>query len=115
MKFIRNLSQGSHDFRMTRVADENQFVGMVIIAIDFIMDFNDQGTRGINDVHVALPRFLPYLLRHAMGTENDERAVRDFMEFFNKHGPSFTQRIDDVPAVYDFMAHVNGGTISLQG
>ena len=62
----------------------------------------------------APPRLFPYLLRHPVGAENHQRAIRDLVQFLDEHRAPFPKGVDDVPAVHDFMSHVNRCAVALQ-
>ena len=53
-------------------------------------------------------------LRDAVRAENGNRALRHFIELFDKASALSTQVIDHVPVVDDFVAHVHGCPVLLQ-
>ena len=43
-----------------------------------------------------------------MGAEHGHRAVGNFVQFLDEMSALLLQRIDHVPVVYDFVAHIDG-------
>ena len=71
MKFVRHLPKRPHHLWMSRMTNEDQLIRIGIIPIDFIMDFNHQGTGRINDLEIPLLGFFPNGFGDPMGTEDD--------------------------------------------
>ena len=69
------------------MADQNQLVSEFVIAVDLVVDLDDQRTRRVNDFQAAASRLLPDRFGDAMGTENDRLPVGHLAEFFDKNGP----------------------------
>jgi hypothetical protein len=55
--------------------------------------------------------FFPDFLGHSVRAENDDRAVRNLVEFLHKDGTFLAQGIHDMPAVHNLMAHINRGAV----
>ena len=48
MELVRNLSERPNHFGMAGMADQNEIIPLRIVAIDFVMNFDDQWTGGID-------------------------------------------------------------------
>ena len=59
MELIRDLSQRPDHFGMAGMADQNQFVPLRIVAVDFVVHLDDQRARGINDMQASPLSLLP--------------------------------------------------------
>jgi hypothetical protein len=71
-------------------------------------------TGRIEHVETALFRIPFDTLRDAVRAENGNRALRHFIELFDKASALSAQVIDHMPVVDDFVAHVHGCAVLLQ-
>ena len=85
-----------------------------MVSVDLMVDLDDKRTGCIDDFQAASPGFFPHFLGDAVGTENDDRAIRRLMEFFHKHGPFLAQRVDDMTAMDDLVTHIDRRAVSLE-
>src|SRR5687767_2129713 len=114
MELVRHLSQRADHLGVAGVTNQNEIVSLCIVPIHLVMHFNDQGTGRIDDVEPAAVRLFPYRFGDAMGAEDDDRTLRDLVQFFDEDCALVAQRIDDVSAVDDFMADKDRRSVFLQ-
>jgi len=111
VELIRDLAQRPDHLRVSRMADKDQFIPLRIVAVHFVMHLDHQRTGGIDHVQAAALRLLPHRFCHTVGTEDHDRSFRHFIQLFHKHGTLMPQRVHDMPAVDDLMAHINRGAV----
>src|SRR5215510_4151763 len=99
---------------MACVADENEIVALSVIAVYFVVDFDDERASRIDDVQPSPIGFRPDRLRHTMRAENYNRAFRNFAQLFHEHSSLLTERIHDMSAMHDFVPHIDRRTVSSQ-
>ena len=56
----------------------------------------------------ALLGVIDHRLGNAVGAEHGDRAVGNFVQFLDEMSALFLQRIDHMPVVHDFVAHIDG-------
>src|SRR5512146_2625554 len=114
MNFVRNLAQRPDHFRVTGMADQNEIVSLGIVAVDFVVHFNDQGAGRIDHVQTTPIGLLPYRLGDPVGAEDDDGTLGHFTELFHEYRTLVAQRVDDVTAMDDFVADINRGPVLLE-
>src|SRR5262249_44930517 len=97
------------------VADQNNGAFLAGEFQGFEMNFGDQRTSGVNHFEFARFRFVTDGRRHTVGAENQDCAVRDFFDGFDKDGAASAQLLNHVSVVDDFVVHIDGGAVSFQG
>ena len=98
---------GALDLRMAGMADQDDVVIPLGIALAFLVYLADQGTGGVYDLQAALVGVMLDLLGDAMGAENRDRAFRDLVHLFDETRTARLQAFDDPFVVDDLVAHVD--------
>jgi hypothetical protein len=96
------------------VADQDQRASCRHVLTPLDVNFRHERAGGVEHIQPARLRIAFDALRHAVRAENRDRAVRDFVEFFDETGALTAQILDDVPVMHDFVTHVHGGAVPLQ-
>ena len=89
------------------MSDHDDAVALLVHLGDFHMNFSHQGARRIVNRQVASPGFFFDGFRNAVRREHEDRTVGHFVDFVHKNRTLFSQGIDDMFVVNDFMADVN--------
>ena len=103
-----DTAHGSFDFRVAGMADQHDLEAFFAISLPFPMDLGHQRAGRIDHRQIPfLPRFLDGI-RYPVGAENRGGAPWDFVDVADENGAFFSQPIDDVLIVHDFVAHIDG-------
>ena len=74
MKFIRDLPQRTNHLGVACMANENQLVIIIVIAVHLIVDFDHKRTGRIDRMQFEALRLIEDLGRHAVSREDHVRA-----------------------------------------
>ena len=114
MEFVWNLPKRPDHFWVACVADQDEIVSLRIVAVDLVMHLDDQRTGGIDHMETPPIRFVPHRLGDPMGAENHDRAFRHFSQLLHEYSALGAERVDDMPAMDDFVTNVDGRPILLE-
>ena len=114
MKLVRDLAEGSDHFRMPGMPDQNQLITLRIVPVDFIVNFDDERTGGIDHVQPSALRFFPHRFRDTVGAKNNYGPFGNFIELLHEYGSLLPQGVDHMPAVHNFVADIDRCAILLE-
>ncbi len=100
---------------MARVADQDQRASRCHILTALHMNLGNERAGGVQHVEVAFLRGHLDALCHAVRAENGHGAVRHLIEFLDETCALVAQIFNHMPVVDDFVAHVDGCAMFLQG
>lgn len=89
------------------MANQNTLGTATGVARDLHMHFGDQRAGRIKYLKTPALGFGLDSLADTVGTENDGRIVRNFVQLFNKDRPAIAQTIHDIAVMDDLVAHIN--------
>src|SRR5262245_3977306 len=107
MKLVRDLSKRADHFGMAGMADQNEIISLRIVAVDLVMDFDDQRTGGIDHMQPPTICFVPHRFGNPMSTEDHDRSFRHFSQLLHKYGALGAEGVYDMSAMDDFMSNVD--------
>ena len=102
-----NASHRSFHFGMPFVSDENHFIILFGILLSFLVHFGDQRTCGIQHGQSSHMSGIFYFFGNAVGTENGDTAIGDFIQFFHKDCTFFAECLHHSFVMDDFMTHID--------
>ncbi len=111
---IRHFTQDTDTLWMTLMADIDNLVSVLNIALEFKMNFGDEGTGSINKSQFAFACLSIMYLRRPMGRKNHHRSFGDIREFLNCNRSFFSQPIHYRFVMDDFMLNVYRRTKNFQ-
>ena len=88
--------------------DQNDRAAQVGIALSLVVDFGDEGTRGIENVEPARCGIGFDGARYAVSAEDRRRPGWNVGKLLDEAGALGFQIFDDIAIVHDLMAHVDG-------
>ncbi len=97
------------------MADQDHFLTLSGILDHFQMDLGDQWTGRIEHLQSTSMCRTLHRMRDSMGTEDDGRVVRHFIQLFDKDRALVTQLVDHELVMDHFVAHVDGRTMNFDG
>ncbi len=83
---VRRFPRGADNFLMVAMTDQDNGALFTGELQRFEVNFGDQRAGGVNHFQLARLGFLADCRRNAVGAENQHRAVRDFLDGFDKDG-----------------------------
>ena len=98
----------SLDFVVAGVADQNQRVSLPGEPNGLQVDLGDQGTGGVDYLKLLACGQLPDSRGHAVGAEDADRMVRDFLQVVHEDDPTAAQTLHHVLVVDDLVEDVDG-------
>src|SRR5689334_14751722 len=107
MNGIGRFTQSSNDLVVAAMPDQDDAVILARISNHFEMNFRDQRARRVDDVQLPAVRFTANFRAYAMGTENRDRTIRNFVETLHKNSSAGSEILDDKSVVNDFLANVD--------
>ena len=111
---VRSFAGGANNFLMVFVADQNDGTVLTGEFQRFKMDLSNQRAGGIDNFQRTRLGFVAGSGRHAMGAENQHRAVRDFIDGFDKNGSAATQLFHNIRVMNNFVVNINRVSVGFQ-
>ena len=100
---------------MPFVADEDDPVAGLRIFERLEVHLRHQRAGGVDRPQAPRRRDLPHLGRHAVGREQQHRALGHLLDGVDEHGPLANEPVDNVLVVDDLVIHVNGSAVETDG
>src|SRR5690606_19131616 len=101
--------------RVAGVADQYTLAAVAAVAHHFHMYLGDQRASGVKHLQLSDPGFFLHGFGHAVGAEDDDNVIGDFMQLVNEHRPAVAQVLYHKLVVHHFMTHVDRWTEHFQG
>ena len=99
---------------MALVADQDDLVAILGVALAFLVHLGNQGAGRVEHRQVAAVGVVLDLLGHAMGAEHRDRALRDLVHLLDEARALRLQAFDDPLVVNDFVADIDRRPVDLQ-
>jgi hypothetical protein len=99
---------------MAGMADHDDAVTFLVVTLGLEMDLGDQGTGCIDDLKLEQSGFVNLVFRDAMGAEDGNGSLGDFVQTLNKNRAFIAQLVDYEMVVNDLVKDIDGGTMDLQ-
>ena len=108
-------AHGALHLRVPGMPDQDHVEAVACVLAHFHVHLGDQRAGRVVDGEPAPLGFLLHPARHAVGAEDDRRAVRHGVELVHEHGSEAAQAIHDEPVVHDLVTHVDRRAEELDG
>ena len=101
------MTQGAFHFGMSRMADENTFPALILVAAHLHVHFRYQRADSVKHPQIPAYGLFPHCLGDPVCAEDDHGVIRDLIQFIDEYRTFVPQGIDHVFVVDHFMAHVD--------
>ena len=115
MRNLRGLTGGALDLLVALVADKQDVVAVAGEALGLVVHLGHQRAGSVEGEQVTVLGGVAHRGRDAVGGEHQVGAFGHLVGLVDEDHAALLQRFHDVLVVHDLFAHVDGGTVLLQG